>query len=587
MVKRKEPGGGATSYAFYFIVIIIAIVIFLCLRFNALLYVLEHEVETNLHILESATITVNQDDVESGDREDKYGKEIDRKHIITAEMKNGTGLNTNEEKQLKAVGDYFSKAFVEKFKLEGNLHPSEGILKEICGPSASIRIGTVRIVEPFYQYNSQNEVELGDDKISLPELDGKDHDFLGDDQDKLQVNSSNIEIVGWKEYELHFDDNNNFTSVTVTGTYAADEAPTFLGAKNKKKKEVEGSTIEATALIDFNGIKNVFANMAMEEPEISGAVEFNEEGKITRNDFNIDYKGTDKKHLFADNPSYLHYDVKVTEAYDIVIAKDLKKGKPKDDGKPIPDIPLLPGTLSWTSRIFARDEYGLVVHPIFDETYFKNTFTFEYEEPLNNVISKFNGQTIEFFPLDYHNYLNWTEENYDTARKKLKDDDPLNMTSYEINIHNDSGIIFAANEETAVEFHYISDTLDTEFLYGVIELGAVKDTYDLNGDLQRLWKLHHDDYNDALEYWDVINVSYTVPAEDISKIAELLNFYNEWISKTPPDDIEDEETAERLWNEYNNFYDQKINEIMDDHGVITLGNEYTLTPIKIEPRDMG
>ena len=587
MVKRKEPGGGATSYAFYFIVIIIAIVIFMYLRFNALLYVLEHEVETNLHILESATITVNQDDVESGDREDKYGKEIDRKHIITAEMKNGTGLNTDEEKQLKAVGDYFSKAFVEKFKLEGNLHPSEGILKEICGPSASIRIGTVRIVEPFYQYNSQNEVELGDDKISLPELDGKDHDFLGDDQDKLQVSSSNIEIVGWKEYELHFDDNNNFTSVTVTGTYAADEAPKFLEAKNKKKKEVNGATIEATALIDFNGIKNVFANMAMEEPEISGAVEFNEEGKITRNNFNIDYKGTDKTHLFADNPSYLHYDVKVTEAYDIVIAKDLKKGKPKDDSKPTPDTPLLPGSLSWTSRVWTKGEGESVVHPIFNETYFKNTFTFEYEEQFDDIISKFNGQTIEFYPLDYHNYLNWTDENVDAAREKLSDVDYSNYTGYEIDLRDDSGAILVANEEEGREFHYTSDTLDTEFLYGVIELRAVKDTYDLNGNIQRLWKLHHDDYDYNLEYWDTIDISYIVPVEDMSKIAELLNFYNEWKSKEPSDDIEDEETAERLWGEYHDFYNQKINEIMDDHGVITLSNGYKLTPIKIVPRTTG
>lgn len=346
MVKRKEPGSGATSYAFYFIVIIIAIAIFMYLRFNALLYVLEHEVETNLHILESATITVNQDDVESKGREDNFGKEIDRKHIITAPIANSTDIKpgSDEKNQLKAVGDYFSKAFIKKFKLEGNLHPSEGILKEICGPSASIRIGTVRIVEPFYQYNSQNEVEIRDEdyKINL-ELNGIDHKFLDEkDQDNLQINSSNIEIVGWKEYELHFDNNNNFTSATVTGTYAANEAPKFLKAKNKNKKEVEGATIEATALIDFNGIKNVFANMAMKEPEISGAVEFNEEGKITRNDFNIDYKGTDKKHLFADNPSYLHYDVEVTEAYDIVIAKGLKKGKPKDDSTP--------DTSSWISK---------------------------------------------------------------------------------------------------------------------------------------------------------------------------------------------------------------------------------------------
>ena len=238
-------------------------------------------------------------------------------------------------------------------------------------------------------------------------------------------------------------------------------------------------------------------------------------------------------------------------------------------------------------KTLAGDEDKPIVNPIFTETYFKNTFEFDYEEPLSNEIPTFDGQTIEFFPLNYHDYLNWTDENVNAAYEKLKDDDPLNMTFYEIDMHDDGGIIFIENEEASEEFHYTSDTVDTEFLYGIIRLGAVKDTYDLNGDLQQLRELHYDDRDYNLRYWDIIDLTYIVPAEDMDNIAELTNFYSEWKSKTPSDDIEDEETAERLWNEYYDFYDQKMNEITDDHGVITLSNGYKLKPIKIEPRSIG
>ncbi len=267
--KKREERGGGIEYAMYFIAIIIVCVIFVFLKFHADLYVVEEHLENGLHVAEMSIITTNQDELDAnGKRKADIEREINRKNIVTKyDLTQPGSVTSAESKQLEYIGKRFQKALESQLNLHGSDINGEFLLR-MCGPGSKIKIkpGSVKIYEPVYS-RTVSSMETGEKS---------DHGF-----DILKFRTR-YGIDKWIEYTLNFNENNEYTSSTKR---VFDEAP-----KLSRGDTAEGATIEATLLVEFSGVREIF-NMSEGGP-------------------------------FFANGGATHYNAEVTQAVDIVIAED-------------------------------------------------------------------------------------------------------------------------------------------------------------------------------------------------------------------------------------------------------------------------
>lgn len=292
-IMTLERGDAGISYAMYFVAIIMVIVLYVFQKFNADLYVAEEVLENGLHIVENRVMTANQSYLDDeGTRVDQFDKEVKRLHIVTSYDGTTGSLTSNEQLQLKEIGEEFSKVLQEQLLLNGT-KPVSGVLKTICSENSDVVIsGPVVIYEPIYE---RTVVKTENGNISGTSI-GK-YNF-----------ESTYTIKGWIQYNLNFS-NNNYVGATKSLIDVAN-TPTFRNSSRIKTeyKSIEGATIEATLAISFNGVRNIFAG-------ISGPT----------NPGDVDY--TNPGHMFSDNPTETQYDVEVTQSTDIVVSSNDQRQK--------------------------------------------------------------------------------------------------------------------------------------------------------------------------------------------------------------------------------------------------------------------
>lgn len=263
--QSYEPGDGGISYAMYLIAITMCVMLYMFFKFNSGMYVAEELLENGLHIAENKVMTANQSYSDaSGPRVDEFDKEIKRLHIVTS-YDESSGLTTNEQAQLRAIGNEFTSTLQSQLELK-ETKPTTGVLLELCSKDSDITISEpVVIYEPIYE---RHVTANSDGTIAgTPLLKFK---FVSD-----------YEIKNWIKYSLHFNAKNEYVSATKDLISVAN-TPLL-----KNGNKVEGATIEATLAISFSGLNNVFANVGSKE-------------------------------LFTNNPQEKQYKVKVTQSTDIV-----------------------------------------------------------------------------------------------------------------------------------------------------------------------------------------------------------------------------------------------------------------------------
>lgn len=301
-----ESGDGI-NYAMYFVAIIMGVFIFTFRIFHFDLLVLEETLENRLHVIESAVITANQGSVVDGKRTDPYERELKRMHIVTESVPGNSTLmiGTNEYNQVYALGKTYEETFKEEFNLKNDAtQKTDSIFTKLCGQNGRIISGEiVTIYEPVYD-------------ITVTRQDNPGYTAETDDKYADQKYKFNIDynIIGWIQYDLKYNSNNEFQSATKK---ILSSTPTLSNGD-----ECEGATIEASVNVDFKGVKNLFAGIEAGNPKITGTKEDGSDFGVT---------DTGGKGMFAtseamDN-SRVSYDVTVKQSVDIVLAEKDKRKK--------------------------------------------------------------------------------------------------------------------------------------------------------------------------------------------------------------------------------------------------------------------
>jgi hypothetical protein len=182
--------------------------------------------------------------------------------------------------EITVVGKYLSETMRTEFDLsgseaEGYIHPSSGILKEICGEDGEITITEASITQPIYRRSFQ----IADDNSSITDLKA---------------------ITGYVQYVLLFE-NNNFIGVKSKTYYGSAAAVPM----KKSKDTIKGATIEMTIGAKLIGYRNVFAGVNRVTPTMTNG--------------NITASNVSNKYMFGKKSTVTIYDITVTEAADVIV----------------------------------------------------------------------------------------------------------------------------------------------------------------------------------------------------------------------------------------------------------------------------
>lgn len=279
-MKKKnalwEAGSGSISYVSYFIAILFTVILFRVFQFRIDVLVAKEICENGLHIVESGALTVNHDGIIAGVRDDSFESELDRAHIITS-CTVSSSKTSQETQEVNKLGAYIQDAFKEQFGLENNTNPT-GHLASLCGEDSDVLLsnrsgvanGVVVVYEPVYTVTTQRsdsgETVIFDDGTTVSKW----------------IFDTHSTVEGWVEYDLYFT-NNTYTGY---GKSILTGVPILYNGL-----EAEGATIESTVNIEFDGVRRVIATNPTEG-------------------------------FFANNQDADHFSVKVTQAMDIVLARD-------------------------------------------------------------------------------------------------------------------------------------------------------------------------------------------------------------------------------------------------------------------------
>ena len=252
--RREEPGDGV-SYAMYFVAIVIVMVLFVFFLFNSNALVAEEVLENGLHIAENKTLSVNQAQgydysAPSASRVDDFERDLDILHIVTEFVPGGSGLAAKEREQVEKVAKEFSVAVQEHLGLEGST-PTTGILTTLCPEGARVLIASdadrpisatgtpgLIIYEPVYVRNVTGNL----------------------DERTFEITYTANE---WVVYEVDFNAANDVQDVR--------KSTTTVHPKLENGTEIEGATLEASLVLDIEGVRNIFNTDATAGETVTGA----------------------------------------------------------------------------------------------------------------------------------------------------------------------------------------------------------------------------------------------------------------------------------------------------------------------------
>jgi hypothetical protein len=294
ILHKREEADGALTYAFCFIALIITITVFLFMIFNWNVVVVEETLETRMHTIESAALSVNQDRVISGSREDTFEQELARMHVVRAvELSNAWSSDGKEQQEAYAVAEFLSDNVIADLYLNSHATSDAGILNMMCGADTKVNLTGANIYEPIYNV-----------EVSRYATGNPDEPYEFDIQ---------YHITGWVKYTcVYSPSDNSLASVTKT---VCSGTPVLVNGTN-----AEGATVEMSIALSFNGIRNLFYNVNNAKPTTSGTAYFDDNGNLVDN-YVINYNGAESDlAMFSGENKYTQYDVIVTQAVDIVNA---------------------------------------------------------------------------------------------------------------------------------------------------------------------------------------------------------------------------------------------------------------------------
>lgn len=299
---KFEDGTNFVNYAVYFYAILICIVIYAFMNFHNSTYVVEEQCETALHIIESEMLAFrtassnlmgNSPFKDTVLESNKTLRDLERAHIVPS-VKYQSSKTTDENKDIKSIGDAISSRFKASFNLDGST-PKEGFIKNVVTDDSTVTISSCKIYEPIYDISVTIDGLTGSGRVWDDIIKGWDETTVQqwtdpDGEKEIKVTHT---ITGWVVYTLSFNNNNAYTSYTKD-LFDVDHTPTIkrdpsLGKKSDKK--VEGATIEMSMNINLKGVKQIFA-------------------------------GSDEAGIFARDPVNKTYNLTITQATDIVIADE-------------------------------------------------------------------------------------------------------------------------------------------------------------------------------------------------------------------------------------------------------------------------
>ena len=256
-MNNKEKGHAGVIYAAGFVCIISCCVLFVCLKFIWDLYIIAEQMETGLHISESAVLSSNYKyNLSTGD--------MNRYHIITAFNADDNNLDSTEINQINNSWMVLKDNIISNLGLTSN-----GSL--VANTCRNITIGDMIIYEPVY---SAEVIKYLDETGSL----------------KYNVHYN---IVKWIKYTIELSNtedsilNQSINSIKKEIIQNDDNT-----LKMYNNQSPEGATIEASLYASFSGVNNIFARI----------------GDATN------------KGYFTDTPSIQQFRVKRVLQMDIVIA---------------------------------------------------------------------------------------------------------------------------------------------------------------------------------------------------------------------------------------------------------------------------
>lgn len=294
ILHKREKADGALTYAWCFIAITITIMIFLFMTFIWNVGVVEETLETRMHTIESAALSVNQDKVESGSRSDTFEQELERMHVVRAvELSNAWSSDGKERQEAYAAAQFLSDNVIADLYLDSSATSYAGVLNMMCGSSTNVNLTGANIYEPIYN------VEVNRHATGNP-----DEPYEFDIQ---------YHITGWVKYTCEYNPaDNSLSSVTKS---VCSSTPVLANGIH-----AEGATIEMSIALSFNGIRNMFYGVNNAMPTTSGSTYFDDDRNLVDN-YVINYNGAESDlGMFGDEMSYSKYDVVVTQAVDIVNA---------------------------------------------------------------------------------------------------------------------------------------------------------------------------------------------------------------------------------------------------------------------------
>lgn len=297
-LKKEEEGNSGIHYAMYFIGIITTIVLFLFLKFNADLYMIEQALENGLHIAEMRVLTATQDgvDVVNG-RADDYERELSRMHIITAYTE-GSGSPTGKElEQIKLLAKEFTTSLNDQLGLENGNPTQNEMLKHMSGSTAEFNIKSMKIYEPVYKRT----------------ISKKQNGLINGTNVKLFDFEVKYEVTKWLEYTFNFNGDNVFTSCQKRVITDMTNAPRL-----KNGTPAEGATLEVTLGAKFYGVRSVFASTS--SSNLSGSKNTNTNKNDLKNLYDKMQNDSYVTSSFYGPTTQNIYDVEITQAVDIVIS---------------------------------------------------------------------------------------------------------------------------------------------------------------------------------------------------------------------------------------------------------------------------
>lgn len=248
MKKRESGDGAAITYVMIWFTLMVAFIIIVFVQFNSNIYIAKSEMETGLHIVEGSVMVRSQKFYTGSVYADEFERDLQRAHIITSDIKTSKvsdgkrtesfSGNTDYLDQCEKIGNAITQGLKDQFFLDEHSVPQAGAIALL---SFQRKSGTkmfihqdVIIYEPTYDYVVKKTA-------------------TGDSSKPWAFVESGT-VTGWKQYALHFDENNNYTGVTVKNLTTT--------PKLKNGDLCEGATIEMTIKIDFYGINKIFADAA-------------------------------------------------------------------------------------------------------------------------------------------------------------------------------------------------------------------------------------------------------------------------------------------------------------------------------------